>query len=82
VFLSAPHCEIYGYRNDWMLCVQFHPEFNPIILEYALTADPYMNLKDKEKYINICRKTFESGKDDSLVIWKYMVSFLKNNIKL
>lgn len=77
VFLKANHCDCYAYSNERMMCVQFHPEFNPTILLYILVNDPLKEAHWKEYDIERCKKSLESGRDDSHFIWGQMISFLK-----
>ncbi|CAD8145998.1 unnamed protein product [Paramecium pentaurelia] len=69
------HCENYAFKSDHILDVQFHPEFNALILLYIFrnSSDPLRDI-----YINDCYERFKEGYDHQQIIWEFTNNFLKN----
>ncbi|CAD8054215.1 unnamed protein product [Paramecium sonneborni] len=75
VIMSTDHCQNYAFKNDHILGVQFHPEFNALILLYIF-RNSTNQLKDI--YMNDCYESFKQGSDHQQIIWEFMINFLKN----
>ncbi|CAK72664.1 unnamed protein product (macronuclear) [Paramecium tetraurelia] len=75
VIMSTDHCQNYAYKNDHILSVQFHPEFNALILLYIFrnSQNPL-----REVYAKDCYESFKQGYDHQYIIWEFMTNFLKN----
>jgi len=58
--MSTNHCENYAFKSDHILGVQFHPEFNALILLYIFrnSSDPLRDI-----YIKDCYDSFKEGYD-------------------
>ncbi|CAK78682.1 unnamed protein product (macronuclear) [Paramecium tetraurelia] len=76
LLMSAPHCQNYAFKSNHLLGLQFHPEFNPIILIYFFWDLENENLK--EVYLKECYESFQKGEDNQFAIWEYILNFLKN----
>ncbi|CAD8046830.1 unnamed protein product [Paramecium primaurelia] len=61
--------------NDHILGVQFHPEFNALILLYIFrnSSDPLRDI-----YMKDCYESFKDGYDHQQIIWEFTNNFLKN----
>ncbi|CAD8044035.1 unnamed protein product [Paramecium primaurelia] len=76
LLMSAKHCQNYAFKNNHLLGLQFHPEFNPIILIFFFKDFQDENLR--EIYLKECYESFKQGEDHQLAIWDYILNFLKN----
>ncbi|CAD8126972.1 unnamed protein product [Paramecium sonneborni] len=75
--MSAQHCQNYAFKSSHLLGLQFHPEFNPLILLYFFWDFEDQQLK--EVYLKQCYDSFKQGEDQQLAIWAYIINFLKNS---
>ncbi|CAD8140311.1 unnamed protein product [Paramecium octaurelia] len=75
VIMSARHCENYAFQSDHILGVQFHPEFNALMLLHIFrnSSDPL-----RDVYIKDCQESFKDGYDHQQIIWEFTINFLKN----
>ena len=59
---SADHCLIVGYQGINILGLQFHPEYNKLILKFLALKD------NQDHQLGDIDQSFTVGKDDS-VLW-------------